>query len=155
MGLPTETSEQSGSGEMPGYVLVPRYDVSASAGPGLLADSEQVVDHLAFREDWVRRSLGADPRRLVLITAAGESMEPTICSGDLLLIDTSIDRVVDNAIYVVVYAGHLVVKRVQRFFNGAVTIKSDNPAYVEETLGPDDALSLIVAGRVRWIARII
>jgi len=110
---------------------------------------------LRFGKIGSRRALGADPRRLVLITAVGESMEPTIRSGDLLLIDTSIDRIVDNAIYVVVYAEHLVVKRVQRFFNGAVTIKSDNAAYVEETLAPTDAAGLRVAGRVRWIARML
>lgn len=137
------------------FVLVPRYDIQAAAGTGTWADEEHVVDHLAFRGDWLRRTIGVDPRQLVLITAVGESMEPTIRAGDLLLVDTAVTSVIDDAIYVVVKAGHLVVKRLQTFFNGAVSVKSDNPAYVEETISPADAPSLIVAGRVRWIARMI
>jgi len=138
-----------------GFVLVPRYDVEASAGPGTFADSERVVDHMAFRDDWVRRTLRVDPARLVLITAVGDSMEPVIRGGDLLLIDTSVDRIVDDAIYVLVKRDELVVKRVQQFFTGAVTIKSDNPAYVEETLSPEEAEQVHVAGRLRWIARLL
>lgn len=137
------------------YVYIPRFDVSASAGPGLFADQEQVIDYMAFREDWVRRALGVDPTRLVLITAQGDSMEPTIRSGDLLLIDTSVDRILDDAIYVICRGGQLVVKRLQRFFRGAIAIRSDNPAYVDETLDAADLEDLRVAGRVRWIARMM
>ena len=31
------------------------------------------------------------------------------------------------------------IKRVQRLLNGAVVVKSDNPAYASETLSPDEA----------------
>jgi len=136
-----------------GYSLLPRFDVAASAGPGLFADEEQVVDWMAFRTEWIRRAVGARPSDLCLITAIGDSMEPTIRSGDLLLIDRSIDRILDDAIYVIVRAEVLVVKRIQRFFRGAVTIKSDNPSYVDETIDSAGLEDLRVAGRVRWIAR--
>lgn len=142
--------------ELPdGFVLVPRFDVEASAGPGAFADREQVVDYLAFKGEWVRRTLGVDPRRLVLISAIGDSNEPTIRSGDLLLIDTSIDRIEDNAFYILALADAIVVKRVQRFLSGAVTIKSDNPAYIDETLDPEELEAINVAGRVRWIGRLV
>lgn len=137
------------------FVYVPRYDIEASAGPGTFADDENVVDYLAFKADFVRRTLRANPQHLALITAIGDSMEPAIRAGDLLLVDRSYDRVVDDAIYVVRLAGRLVVKRVQVFFNGAVTIKSDNPAYVEQTLSKDETEEVYVAGRVRWIGRLI
>jgi phage repressor protein C with HTH and peptisase S24 domain len=138
-----------------GFAMIPRYDVKASAGYGAFNDTENVVDYMAFREDWVRRTLRVDPSNLVLITAIGDSMEPAIRAGDLLLIDTGLERVIDDAIYVLVKNGEVVVKRVQQFFNGAVTVKSDNCAYVEETLSPQEAKDMSVAGRVRWIGRII
>ena len=47
------------------------------------------------------------------------------------------------------------MKRVQRFFGGAVVVKSDNAAYVEQTLSRTEATQVFVAGRVRWIARMI
>jgi len=137
------------------FVRIPRYEIEASAGSGAFADREHAVDYMAFRAEWIRRVIGADPAQLVLITAVGDSMEPTIRSGDLLLVDISVTRVQDDAIYIVVNRDLLVVKRLQAFFSGVVTIKSDNPAYVEETLTRQDADQLRVAGRVRWISRLI
>lgn len=138
-----------------GFVMVPRYNVEASAGPGALADEENILDHMAFQEGWVRRTLRADPHKLALISAVGDSMEPTIRAGDLLLIDTGVNEVIDDAIYIIAMDGHLVVKRLQRFFGGAVAVKSDNPTYVEQTLTSDEAGYATIAGRVRWIGRLI
>lgn len=138
-----------------GFVLVPRYSVEASAGPGALTSEENVIDHMAFQEGWVRRVLRADPRKLALISAVGDSMEPTIRAGDLLLVDTGVNEVIDDAIYVIAMDGHLMVKRLQRFFNGAVSVKSDNAAYVEQTLNAEEAGYARIAGRVRWIGRLI
>lgn len=152
----------SDSGERPltrlddGFVLVPRYNVEASAGPGALNGNEHVVDYMAFRQDFVRRVLRADPGNLVLITAVGDSMEPAIRAGDLLLVDRGIDRIMDDAIYVLGIGDELMVKRVQRFFDGGLMVKSDNAAiYKEQTVAPADVPRLRVAGRVRWIGRLI
>jgi phage repressor protein C with HTH and peptisase S24 domain len=138
-----------------GFVLVPRYDIQAAAGAGSFADVEEVADWLAFKEEWVRRVLRVHPAKLVLVEATGDSMEPAVRSGDLLLLDTGVNRVLDDTIYVLVKDGAVVVKRVQKFMGGAVIIKSDNPAYVEETIPPHDVADLRIAGRVRWIGRLI
>jgi len=148
-------AEISVDGESWGYVMVPRFDVAASAGAGSLVERENVLDYMAFREDWVRRVLRVEPGNLVLITSVGDSMEETIRNGDLLLVDVGVDRIVDDAIYVLVKGGELVVKRVQQFFSGAVVIKSDNAAYDDETVAGEQLDQLKVAGRVRWIGRII
>lgn len=139
-----------------GFVLVPRYNVEASAGPGALNGNEHVVDYMAFREDFVRRVLRADPANLVLITAVGDSMEPAIRAGDLLLVDRGIDRIMDDAIYVLGIGDEVMVKRVQRFFDGGLSVKSDNATiYREQAIAPADVPGLRVAGRVRWIGRLI
>jgi len=138
-----------------GFVMVPRYDVEASAGPGALTSEENVIDYMAFQAGWVRRALGVDPNCLALISAKGDSMEPTIRAGDLLLIDTGVNQVEDDAIYIIVLDGHLMVKRLQRFIGGVVSVKSDNAAYVEQTLSADElAAYAVIAGRVRWIGRL-
>lgn len=137
------------------FVLVPRYDVQASAGPGAFADMERVTDVLAFRADWVRRTLRTDPAQLALISAAGDSMDPTIRPGDLLLVDTSANEVAHDGIYVVVMGTHVLVKRVQRLYREGLVVKSDNPAYDEIRIGPDEMGEFIVAGRVCWVGRTI
>jgi len=136
-----------------GFVLVPRYDVAASMGNGAVIHSEQVVDHLAFREEWVRTELGANPNSLVLISAIGDSMEPTLRAGDLLLVDRSSSGVKQDAIYAFATNGELRVKRMQLKMDGSLIVKSDNPQYEAETLTVDQAASLRIVGRVVWSGR--
>lgn len=136
-----------------GFVHVPRYNVTASAGGGAMIHSEQVVDHLAFRADWVRNALGVAVASLVLINVDGDSMEPTLSGGDLILVNRNVEGIGDNAVYVLRYDGKLVVKRIQRMHDGSVIIKSDNAVYGPETIKGDLVSSLDVVGRVVWCGR--
>ncbi|MFZ5524750.1 MAG: S24 family peptidase [Pseudomonadota bacterium] len=133
-----------------GFVLVPRYDVHGSMGNGSVIHSEQIVDHLAFRAEWVRTALGANPEHLVLISAIGDSMEPTLRAGDLLLIDRSVTGVKHDSIYAFAVGDELRVKRVQRLYDGTLIVKSDNPGYASETLTPEQSEKVVIVGRVVW-----
>ncbi|MGZ0190249.1 MAG: XRE family transcriptional regulator, partial [Alphaproteobacteria bacterium] len=139
--------------EPAGFVLVPRYDVQASAGAGALAAQEDIVDYMAFRDDWVRRRLRVNPANLALIEADGDSMNPTIQTGDLLLVDRGVRQFVDDAIYVILLGEFLSVKRLQRKFDGALDVKSDNPAYDTQVVAQGAANLLNIAGRVIWFGR--
>lgn len=136
-----------------GFVLVPRYDVRGSMGNGHVIHSEQIVDHLAFRADWVRTELGTNPANLVLISAIGDSMEPTLRAGDLLLIDRSVEAVKQDAIYAFATNGELRVKRMQLKMDGSVVVKSDNAQYDPEILTPVQAAAVHLVGRVVWSGR--
>ncbi len=135
------------------FVLVPRYNVGASAGGGAIIHSEQVVDHLAFRSEWVRSALDVSVKDLALISVKGDSMEPTLSNGDMILVDTGTRKVEDNAIYVLRYNGALMVKRIQRKVDGTLIIKSDNLVYEPETVEGDAVDQLHVVGRVVWSGR--
>lgn len=139
-----------------GFIRVPMLSVRASAGTGRIAAD---VDHeaegiVSFREDWLR-GIGLIPGRAEAMAAVGDSMEPTIRDGDLLLVDRSIDRVVNHGIYVLVYNGVVLVKRIQMRLDGSLVLKSDNDRYNEETVPATDATELIIEGRVRWFGRMI
>ncbi len=71
------------------YVRVPRYEVAASAGGGAFIESEQIVDYLTFRAEWVRNALGVALNQLALINVIGDSMEPSLSEGDVVLLDLS------------------------------------------------------------------
>ncbi len=135
-----------------GFVAVPTFNVQASAGNGSLASSpeNEEADLVAFREVWLR-SLGFLPGRVHILWASGDSMNPTIRDGDMLLVDRTIDRVVNDGIYVVVAAGAVRVKRISIRQNGSVLLRSDNDRYEAETIPSDEVPSLIVEGRVRWV----
>lgn len=137
------------------FTLLPRLDVDVSAGRGTLVEVEDTYEILAFRADWLRRR-GINPTSTHVLTARGDSMEPTVRDGDTLLVDTSINYVRDNAIYVVVFAGLTLVKRLQVLRDGSVMIKSDNKAaFDDETVPPDEVPEIRVAGRVMWYGRSI
>jgi len=136
-----------------GFVLVPHYEVQASAGNGALVHSEQIVDYLAFRADWVRNTLGVAQKDLALISVKGDSMEPVLSNEDLILVDMRKNRVEDNAIYVLQLNGSLLVKRIQHKLDGSLHVMSDNPRYEAEIVNAERAPDLHVLGRVVWSGR--
>lgn len=134
------------------FVLVPRYNIEASAGGGSVVHSEQVVDHLAFKTDWVRRELGTDPKHLLLIHSVGDSMEPTIRSGDLLLVDRNKSRIKGDGIYLINLDDGLMVKRVEWLLDGSVVIRGDNTVVSrEQTLSSAELEKLHILGRIVWV----
>ena len=136
-----------------GFVMVPRYDVRASAGHGAIINSEQVVDYLAFKKEWVHNNLRAEASNLALITADGDSMEPVIKNGDLLLIDLSQKHVKKDSIYILRWEDSLIAKRLQWMYDGSLLIRSDNMAYKDQVVREEGLESLQVLGRVIWFGR--
>lgn len=134
-----------------GMVPVPLLDVRPSAGPGALVEHANGVgsEIIAFREDWLRR-MGVSPRHARLMVCSGDSMHDTISDGDLMVVDVGVREIVDSGIYVLVYAGLVIVKRIQILRDRSVVLKSDNPRYEPETVPAHDLPELIVEGRVRW-----
>jgi phage repressor protein C with HTH and peptisase S24 domain len=152
-GFVSEAGERYYYLDKEGFVFVPKYAVEASAGHGEVIHSEQIVDYLAFKREWVKRDLGIDPSHLVLITAVGDSMEPTIRAGDLLLLDRGVEKIKDDSLYAIAFDGTLLIKRIQRLIDGQLIIKSDNPKYQEQTLSRQQSETLIIVGRLVWIGR--
>lgn len=136
------------------FALIPRLGVEASAGDGRLSAGEDPLEYLAFQRGWLK-GRGINPDRARILTARGDSMEETIRDGDILLVDTSIDRIRDNAIYVVVYGDMVLVKRVHGRLNGSLQLISDNPRYPPEEVTAGEVDQLNIAGRVMWFGRTI
>lgn len=131
------------------FTLVPVYNVQASAGHGSHVESELKTGHLAFRRDWLRDK-GLKTKDLAIITAIGDSMEPTLSDGDIMLVDTSIDKIINDAIYIVQTDQHLIVKRIQQALDGSLIIISDNQRYERQKINPEQAKGVKIAGRVKW-----
>lgn len=111
-------------------VDVPRYDVAGSMGPGTEPpEMNMVVENMSLDANWVRNNLTYTKiDNLKLISGRGDSMAPTIRSGDAVLVDSGINTVEDDAIYFFLMRGKLQIKRIQRGLDG-LTIISDNGQY--------------------------
>lgn len=136
----------------PGTVLIDRHEARAAAGnTGALTDTG-VIDRVVFSESWVRTVLRRKPQNLAILEAAGDSMEPTIRDGDVIMIDVAVEDLVSGRIYVVELAGELLVKRIQRRVNGNLLVLSDNSRYPPEEVPAEAGKRLRIIGEVVWRA---
>jgi transcriptional regulator with XRE-family HTH domain len=133
-----------------GFVVFPELQPD---GQRRRIESDQVVDFISFKEEWVRNSLRVPRKDLALLTVKGDTMSPTLSEGDIVLVDLRASRIVDSAIYILEFDDAFLVKRIQRRLDGSVVIKSDNPVYEPEVLLEEQVKSLKVAGRVVWCGR--
>lgn len=137
------------------YVFIPRYEVRAGAGAGQPVLSEEVGGFLAFREDWIRQRLRRSPGKLAVLEAYGDSMQPTISDGDIMLVDLGENHVRGSAIYVVLAGDEAVVKRVELRLDGSLLVKSDNPSYEAMIFPRDESDELRVIGKVVWAGGVV
>ena len=79
-------------------------------------------------------------------------MEPTLRSGDNILVDTTQKKPKSDGIYVIRHDDGLLVKRIAvNFINKTATIKSDNGFYDPMYNVPLEDIAVI--GRVIWIGK--
>jgi phage repressor protein C with HTH and peptisase S24 domain len=133
-----------------GTVQIARYNARAAAGRGALLDPATIIEDISFSADWVRTVLRRNPAHLALIECSGDSMEPTLRDGDVLMVDTSVTEVQSSRIYVLDVDGALLVKRIQRMLNGSYRVISDNPRYEAEVIEPSARAPLRIVGEVVW-----
>lgn len=130
------------------------FDVDASAGfVGLDCDQEKPIYMPIFRA--VLEMAKCVAKDTIVMHAVGDSMSPTINSGDAMVIDT---RRTDQlfGIYVFVMHGAVFVKRLSARTDGTILVSSDNKNYPPEEVPmssvrwgrPDGADSMCIVGRV-------
>jgi phage repressor protein C with HTH and peptisase S24 domain len=127
--------------------------VRASAGPGLIPESEREQPYFAFDERWLKALTTSKAGDLSIIRVEGDSMAPTLNDGDDILVDRAgSSEALRDGIYVLRVDESLLVKRLAIHPMGRrVTVQSDNPAYSD---WPDCSLSEIhCIGRVIWAGR--
>jgi phage repressor protein C with HTH and peptisase S24 domain len=74
---------------------------------------------------WMRQQ-GFQKEAMLSITVGGDSMEPALYDGDVIVVNTRDTKLVSGAVYVVNYEGEVVVKRMLRDA-GQWWLASDNP----------------------------
>ncbi len=133
------------------FTKVPRFNAQFSAGNGSINTDEAASAWLAFRKDWFQ-STGLSPRTVILVTAQGDSMEPNLCDGDLVMVDRSERPFQDRTVYAFVdQDGQARIKRLERV-GSELLIHSDNPAYPTEIMKKHDQASMNILGPVVWSA---
>jgi len=131
------------------FVYVPQVTGAISAGGGLVPDNT-IEMKIAFRREWIERR--GDPRNMSLIRVSGDSMEPTLVSGDLVLVDHG-RNVIDpqGGIYAISLDDTIMIKRLQLVLTTSrLKIISDNGRYDSAEI---EAEQVGINGRVIWFGR--
>lgn len=133
-------------------VTLPRFDLSVAAGAGRYLEAQQRVGSMQLCRDIVTRILrntSAALASLALVTVAGDSMEPTIHDGDIVVIDRSVRVIERDGVYIFTLGSETFIKRLQRMPN-SILVNSDNPLYKTWEIHPESSQELHVHGRVIW-----
>lgn len=110
----------------------------------------------AFRKDFFREV--GSPSALILFPASGDSMEPTICDGDLILLNTSEAQFPpkEGELWGIRVGNQLMAKRVV-FRPGLMVLQSDNEKAGEfnVSIHPDSQEDFALIGKVKWLCRMV
>lgn len=133
-----------------GLVRVKRFNIGLSAGDGA-TNCGELIEPLEFRRDWLRSHIGVSPEKLTVVYAMGDSMEPTIRNGALLLVDNSSRVIKNDGVYAFRMDDSLFIKRVQTQMTGGVLLLSDNSAYPPQAIDDLERVQFTILGQVRWV----
>ncbi len=134
-------------------VYIPLLANAGSMGPGTDVEHDDIfLGHLPVSPDWIDKRLRPTSHdALRFIHAYGDSMSPTFCDGDVLLVDTGRRDPSDaDGVYVLATSKRIFIKRVTERFDGGHQVTSDNKnvTLVQELNGSHE---INVLGRVIWV----
>ncbi len=141
------------------YAHIPLHQALLAAGAGAHNDADTVIDHIAFRRDWLK-NIGVTASSARLARVDGDSMQPTLFDDDLILVDTKAEpprpRIRESRdrrrspIYALIDDGQARVKRIERPSDEQMMLISDNPDYPPELRQGKDIQSIKIIGKVVW-----
>lgn len=129
------------------FVVVQRYDVAASAGPGSQNGTAHEMLGLSFRRSWLDKK-GLQPANLKVIDVSGDSMAPSLKDGDQVLIDTSQTAPKNGFAYVLLQGEDLLVKYAQLLPLGILRLSSENQTYKPYDIDLSKESGVSILGRV-------
>lgn len=120
-------------------------DIYASAGGGALNEEEE-GEMMILDEELVQKLGGfGSIKHIQAINVLGDSMEPTLCSGDVVFVNRDHRNAHKAGIYIVSTPAGLFIKRLHLQANGMVALVSDNESYAPEVVS---AVDVEVVGKV-------
>ena len=160
------STDVSGYAPQQEFTAIPEVDIRAGLGGGGVAamvnqtdsngyttEVEDLRDIWGFPNGYALQELRVDGKNARLIEVQGDSMEPTLTTGDKVMVDCSQKSPTPPGLFALWDGLGVVVKRLEHILNSdpiKIRIISDNERHsnVEELL---DQVNII--GRIIWLAR--
>ncbi|MBT5265986.1 MAG: helix-turn-helix transcriptional regulator [Rhodospirillaceae bacterium] len=144
-------SDAGAEASPPGFIAIP--EVRVASVRGSVSQYEPKGDVWYFSNDWIRHSLAARPEDLKVVAIEGDSMEPSLLTGDRVIIDVSRRTPTPPGMFVLHDGVGLVAKQLEFIPNSeppTILVRAVNPAYQAYERAMED---LNVIGRIVWLSR--
>jgi len=129
---------------------VPKVKARLCAGGGSFEVGSEIEGYYSFRKDWLSRKGNAD--KMVLMDIFGNSMEPELKEGDVVLIDESKKDILAGSIYAVGIDDTIMVKRLEKRPKG-LALLSENTKNETIYMEGEDLNRVRLIGKVLWVGR--
>ena len=131
-------------------VAISRITLHFSSRDDKIILEEKTAESHYFKNAWIRERMDVMPEKLKMLYAQGDGMEPAICAGDLLMIDTSQREPSPAGIFVLFDGISVAVKRLEYAQGQRLRILCDNPHHAPYERSPEETY---IIGRVVWLSR--
>lgn len=117
-------------------------------------DYAAVLNHIDVTELWAKKHLGCELDSIRALPIISDSMSPTLNEGDLAFIDTSKIRFETDGIYLILWNGRLLLKRLTiNLLKNCIEVRSDNPISPIYDIPSSQIDALQICGRIKtWMA---
>lgn len=133
------------------FIRLPVYEVEAAAGGGAEVREEVVKRELPFRKEFAQK-LNISAKNGVMIYIRGDSMEPALYHGDVVIIDKNKTKIIDNKLYAIESRNEIIIKAVQSRVGGGLLLVSINkPRWSDQEVSFGD----LDGGVVRIIGQVV
>lgn len=130
-----------------GELRIPHFDFHSIEGAHLPTDYSEAVRSITVSEAYllaqgVRYS---SAEQLAVVTCWDKGMEGTLGEGDAVIVDCGVKAFTDDGVYLVSWAEHTFIRRLQLAGKGKVELIADNSKHKARVVGAGD---VVVHGRV-------
>jgi len=134
-------------------IEVPVYDVDVAAGYGRTPLESDPVGYWPIPVQWIVDHLGGDPN-LNIVRVSGDSQEPELRNGDMVMIDRRQNRIAAG-LHVVRLDDTLMIKRIQ-LEGRIVRLVSNNKTYPDVPVDMQvDQDRFEIIGRAVWAGKLL
>ncbi len=138
-----------------GWTRVPVFGIEGSCHDGVFENQSNTLDivrSIDFLSSFLRTLPGVvGIHQLHIVTANGDSMEPTIPHRALCLVDGGQRDITRDGVFCIQADGQIFIKRIQRNIDRTLTLLSDNPRYQPRTITRDQLEGSCVIGAVVYV----
>ena len=135
------------------FAVIPQFTARGASGAGYLNDHVEVTGGLAFKRTWLARE-NLKEGDLRVIYNSGNSNEPTLSDGEVLLIDVAKKEPRNGKMFAILTAdGEVIIKRMISDLAGGWLVRSDNPdksRYPDLAVSEESIAAIEIIGQVVW-----